>query len=384
MIARILLGAVVVSSLGACGGGGGGKKVAKKPTHTAKQKRPPAPKETEADREAKRVEYAHSFAAEGSTCLPVSAKEGGGAHLEIAQVGDDAVVCAVDTDTSRLAGVLACWKVDLASGALAYTPPTALPGHDTPVKLDERCARGYCLPAEAQLPGDGVAHLAWSSDHAKVAVLAGDDVHLFDVGTKAHESSFSIKGDKGLTTNSTAIHWVGDHVFVQGASGEQGANVWVFKQDGTPVGTVDEMGKPPRPLSTSGGAFLALDKDRIAIAEKGFTTLTTYSVKDGARAKVVRKLPKGSCKPAEIDNFWKGSTDGVAPKCVEYLTKTFAHLNGADALAGSRNFLVLLQGTRMGELAVMDAKTLTEGRVIKLSWCGEGAAAGDDATPKPE
>ncbi len=380
MIARILLGAAVVSSMGACGGGGG-KKVVKKPVDTGKttKARPPK-KETEADREAKRMAYAHSFAAEGSTCLPVSAKESGGAHLEIAQVGDDAVVCAVDTDASRFAGVLACWKVDLASGALAYTAAVALPGHDTPVKLDERCARGYCLPAEAQLPGDGIAHMAWSTDNAKVAVLAGTDVHLFDVGSKAHESSFSIAGDKG-PAETTAIHWVGDDVFVQGAAGEQAAHVWVFKQDGTAVGTVDDM-KTSRPLSTTGGAFLALDKDRIAIAERGFTTLTTYAVKDGARAKVNRKLPKGACKPTEIESFWKGSTEGLAPKCVDYLARTFAHLNGADALAGSRNFLVLLQGTRLGELAVMDAKTLAEGRVIKLPWCG--ADAGDDGEPKSE
>ena len=48
---------------------------------------------------------------------------------------------------------------------------------------------------------------------------------------------------------------------------------------------------------------------------------------------------------------------------------------GATAVAGSKNFLVLLRGPRLGELAVIDSKTLAEKKAIKLPWCEGGAAA---------
>jgi hypothetical protein len=64
------------------------------------------------------------------------------------------------------------------------------------------------------------------------------------------------------------------------------------------------------------------------------------------------------------------------------MAKSYAHLIGADAVAGSKNLLVLLRGPRLGELAVIDAKTLAERKTIKMPWCddGDGGAAGEDAS----
>jgi hypothetical protein len=46
---------------------------------------------------------------------------------------------------------------------------------------------------------------------------------------------------------------------------------------------------------------------------------------------------------------------------------------------------VLLRGPRLGELAVMDNKSLAEKSVIKMPWCDAGGAkAADKDAPKTE
>jgi len=61
---------------------------------------------------------------------------------------------------------------------------------------------------------------------------------------------------------------------------------------------------------------------------------------------------------------------------------------GATAVAGAKNFLVLFRGDRLGELGVLDAKSLAEKKAIKMPWCSEGGGektessaegGGDDA-----
>ncbi|HVK85724.1 MAG TPA: hypothetical protein VM513_16510 [Kofleriaceae bacterium] len=377
---RHLATLVLPLSLVACGGS---KPPTKQPV--ADDEKPVAPrKETEEDRAAKRLKAAHKLIPEGSTCLPSALKTDEGLDLAMAAIGTDAIVCANDTDASRLLGPVACWKVDLASGSLAYKEPAPLPGRSLTVRLDDNCARGFCLPSAAKAPDDGVVHIAWSLDGSKVAVLAGDDLHLFANDSRAHEKSFSIRGDKGVTNNPTAVHWVGDMVFVEGVDEGPSAGVWAFKaEDGSPVGAIEAIGsKDGKPLSTFGGSFSLLDKSRVAVAEHGFTSMTIYEIETGKRSKVVRKLTKPPCKAAEVDAYWKQNPDSVGAKCKAALSKEFGHLVGATAVAGSTNFLVMLRGDRLGQLAVLDAKTLSEKRAIKLPWCpedgGEEAAAADE------
>jgi len=105
--------------------------------------------------------------------------------------------------------------------------------------------------------------------------------------------------------------------------------------------------------------------------------VTTYEVTTGKRAKLVRKTPKLSppCKGDEVATYWKGG-DKVTDKCRDQLDKVFGHLVGAEPVRGSseKSWLVLLRGPRLGELAVLDAKTLVEKRAIKMPWC-DGASA---------
>ncbi len=367
---------VGVSSLAFAACGGGGKKTAKKPkkakTEVAVEK-----KETEEDRAEKRLAAAQKIVPDGSACLPPGLKDEGAPRLELAASGQDALVCAIDTNKERLLGPVGCWKIDLATGGLTYKAPEALPGRGYPVSLDGKCARGFCLPAEAKSDAT-TGHIAWDAESKKVAVLVGDDVHLFDADTKDHESSFTIKGDKGVTNNPINIYFVGAAVAVEGQDEGANAALWMFKTDGTQLGPVLSLGgKEEKPLSTYKGSVSVLDKARLGVAERGMETMTVVEVADGKRSKLVRNAKKPACKAAELDAFWHDG-DKVGDKCRGSVEALSGHLMGATAVAGAKNFLVLLRGDRLGELGVLDAKTLQEKKAIKMPWC-EGEGGGADA-----
>ncbi|MBC7978226.1 MAG: hypothetical protein H7138_24845 [Myxococcales bacterium] len=369
---------------------GGGKKVSEEPKtdDSAMNKPPVAAPETEEDREKKRHAEALALIPEGSSCLPAELRTPNAPRLELAAIGTDAVVCAIDQDRTRLLGPVGCWSIEVAGdnpGALTYQPAAPLPGRGLAVTLDDRCARGYCLPKDAEAPKDPVALLSWNLNSTKVAVLAADTVHLYDAASKAHESSFSIRGERGVVGEPTAVHWNGEAVFVEATDGTA-APVWVFKVDGTLVGPIEPISsKAAAPLSTRGGSFVLLDKARVAIAEQGMSTLTVYESATGKRTKLVRKLPASSCKKGELEELWRDPGADASAKCKDYVGKTFAHLTGADAVAGTKNLLVLLRGPRLGELAVIDAKTLAERKSIKMPWCDEagGAASTDKESAAP-
>ena len=353
-----------------------------KPEPVVEVKPPPKPPETEEDREARRHDDAVAIVPEGKTCLPAKLKNPTAPRLELAAIKSDAVVCAIDQDRTRLLGPVACWTVAVsgdAPGSLTYLPPTPLPGRGLTVMLDDHCARGFCMPKDAKLPTDAVALITWNLEGSKVAVLAGDDVHIFSAATKTHESSFPIRGDKGVTSEPTAIHWNGDAIFVEASDGTT-APVFVFKPDGIPLGPIEALGgKDKALLSTRNGSFLLLDRARVAVSEQGMTTLTVYEIDTGKRTKLVRKLPASVCKKDELDAVWHDPNAGVSAKCKDFVAKNYAHLIGADAVAGTKNLLVLLRGPRLGELAVIDAKTLAERKTIKMPWCDDAAGGGSPA-----
>jgi len=364
-------GYVLVGCLAVAACGGGEKKKVKKPV--VKDDTPVEKKETEEDRAEKRLEQAHKIVPDGSSCLPAGLKEEGAPRLELAALGTDAVVCAIDTDDSRMLGPVGCWKIDLASGGLTYKSPEALPGRGFWVGLDDKCARGFCLPKDAK--ADGKVLIAWEAEGSKVAVLAGDDVHLFDGGSKEHTSSFPIRGDKGATGEAIGLYFANATVAVE-AKEEAVSSLFMFKADGTAQGPVLALGgKEEKALSTHKGSVSVLDKGRFAVSERGMETLTIYETADGKRSKLVRNAKKAACKPAELDAFWKDG-EKVSDKCKGSIEALSGHLMGALAVAGAKNFLVLLRGDRLGELGVLDAKTLQEKKAIKMTWCAEGAEGG--------
>jgi hypothetical protein len=381
VISRVLLPlSISCISIGSLSGCGGGKKAPKDPEDvTDGGKRPAAPVETEEEREKKREAAAREIVPEGSNCLPAALKGAGAPRLEIAAVNVQAIVCAIDHERERLLGPVACWKLDVADGNLEYQKPAPLPGHGFPVKLHDRCARGYCLPKDAKVSAQ-IAHMTWGPEGSKVAVHVGDDIHLFDAASKARESSFSIRGDKGVTGDPTGLYWVGDSIFVEASEGGANAPIWVFKAaDGAPQGPLEGIGKGAKPLSTHGGSFVILDDGRVGVNEQGLSSLVIYEVATGKRSKLVRKLPKTPCKAEETDAYWAAQSDKVPAKCKEHMEKSFSHFVGADAFAGKKSMVMLLRPSRLGELAVLDAKTLAETRTLKMPWCDAGGGGG-----KPE
>ena len=361
--------------------GSSGKKPATPKNPPASEVKPLPPPETDADREKKRHAEALAIVPDGSPCLPPELKNPNAPRLELGAIETAAVVCAIDQERTRLLGPVACWKVELTGpspGSLTYQPGAqallpGLPGRGFSVMFDDRCARGFCLPKDAKVPADPVALMTWNLNSTKVAVLAADTVYIFDAASKKSETSFPIRGDKGVTGDPIAVHWNGDEIFIE-AGDVNSSGVWVFKSDGIPVGPIEALGgKDKTPLSTRNGSFVLLDANQVAIAEQGFAALTIYEIETGKRTKVVRKLPASGCKKDELDAMWKDQAATVSPKCKDYVAKNYAHLIGADAVKGSKNFLALLRGPRLGELAVLDAKTLAELKTFKMPWCEAGS-----------
>jgi hypothetical protein len=360
-------------SLFACGGGG--EKKVKKPKPKKDEVVETSKPETEEDRAKARHDQAVKIVPEGSTCLPVALKEEGAPRLELAASGSEAILCALDEDQSRMLGPVGCWKINLATGDLEYKGTDLPPGRGVWVKLEESCARGYCLKDTKSTK----ALIAKDLEGKKVAVLAGDDVHLFDAESKEEASTFTIRGEKGLTNDPKGLVFIGEHVAVEGADEGPYSAVWVFKTDGTQLGPVTMLGgKEEKPVSTYKGSLSILDKNRIAVADHGTETLTTYQLDNGARGKLVRKLKgKPACKASELDAYWHEG-DKVTDKCKDSLEKLYGSMMGATLVAGAKNNLALLRGDRLGDLGVLDPKSLEEKKAIKLQWCS------GDAEAKPE
>ncbi|MGE3542943.1 MAG: hypothetical protein AB7L28_03400 [Kofleriaceae bacterium] len=376
--ALVSVGLPTVLAAAAAGCGGGTSTAPKGPT-TATVKPPPV----KLDPEAKRKADIAALVPPGKACLPSVLKEQPSVRLELGAVPRkdkegvvDAVVCAIDATPGRLLGSLGCWAFDVQTNELTYRDPEPLRGHSIAVMLEDHCARGYCLPKEAKLPDDKTAYMSWGADDGQVAMLAGDEVYLFDPGAKSPASSFSIRGDKGVTSAPSGVHMINGSVLVEGHDPGSGTSVWVFKADGTAVGGIESIGTTDhKPMAAKGVAVSLLDKKRIAIADRGYSTVTTYEVGTGARGKLIRKLTKPPCKADEITAYWNDQNAAVAPKCKDHMTKHYAHLIGATAVAGQKNMLLALQGPRLGTLSVVDPKTLAEKKQLPMKWCEEGGAA---------
>src|SRR5207302_10349421 len=100
---------------------------------------------------------------------------------------------------------------------------------------------------------------------------------IFAVGARTTESSFNIRGDKGLTNDPVAVHFVGEALFIEGADQGPYSAVWGWKTDGTKLGPMVPIGGD-KPISTYRGSFSILDKNHIGLAERGCELLHIYAV----------------------------------------------------------------------------------------------------------
>jgi hypothetical protein len=381
--------ACVGLAMAACGGGSDKKKPTK--PRTGNKTKPDKPKpETESDREAKRLAIAHEIVPDGSNCLTAELRPAELAPtLEIGAIDGKPVMCAIDTDESRLIGPVACWDIDPKAEKLTYRAPTPLPGRGFPVRLDDRCARGYCLPEDALIPAPPIVHIAWSHGGDKVAVAipgSEPEIHIFIAADKTHVATIKPKdGEKAMTNDLAGILFVGDVVAAIGVPNDTGAPVHLFKVDGSGGGAIERFGgKSKGPVSIKNGSASVFGDVMVALNEDALTTVTTIDVKTGARGKLVRKQPKSKCKPKEIEALLSGAGEKASDKCKKDYAAQYEPLIGATLVQGKNNHLVLLRGERYGELAVVDAKTLVENRKIKPEWCDDKADAGPAPETTPE
>lgn len=384
---------IVGTSLVACGGGGSAKKESKKPvakkTTKGKSGKPATKKPmTEEDRAKKREDQANKLVAADSTCLPSVLKDPASKlSLELGAVGSEAILCAMDHDEDRLLGAAGCWTVDLAAGALKFRDRSAIPGRGYHAAIERGCVRGFCLPKDQEVPAGQPALISWSLDGSQVAVAAGDQVHLFDAASKDLAKSIALRdpaqGDKVMPGTAKSMWFLGENLFFHG--GEAGStSIWAYKTDGSASGQLMGLGKGNEPVAMGHGSFSLLDKDRVAVSERGLSTLTIFEVGPGKRSKLVRKISNGPCRSAQVEAFFSTEAPAdIPPKCASHLKNTFGEFMGTTIVAGSKNFLAALTGARIGELAVIDSKNLSEKRSIKLPWC-ESAMAPDDAKDEAE
>jgi hypothetical protein len=377
MIGEMRAFVFALGSLAIACGGGDKKPVKPKPV----KPKPVAPKEeTEADREAKRLAAAHAIVPDGSDCIPAAiAAADASRTLELGALDGKPFLCAIDRDDETLLGPVGCWSIDTSKGALTYHAPTPLPGRSFQVKLDGKCARGYCLPDSAALPPDGIVHIAWSAGGDKVAVMTATEgspgeVHVFGAADKAHQSKIDLAdeahGDKKIANAPIGMVAIGDTVWVIGADAGPFAGVWGYKADGSAMGPVERLGaKVKGPVSIHAGSVSVFGDGTIALNENGMMTVTTVDVATGKRGKLVRKLPKSVCKPKELDAYFVDQNAKLSAKCKKEIDQVYAPFVKASLVPGKKNHLVLLRGARNGELAVVDAKTLEENRHFVAKWC---------------
>ena len=204
--------------------------------------------------------------------------------------------------------------------------------------------------------------MTWSFDSSKVAVLAGDNVHIFDAhdqGARIHvldprRQGRDQRADRDRLERRRDLH--------PGARRRRPRRSGCSRPTARRSGPIEALGaKDKSLLSTRNGSFMLLDKNRVAVSEQGFSAMTIYEIDSGKRSKLVRKLPAGPCKKDELDATWKDSAATVAPKCKEYIEKTFSHLIGADVVAGAKSLLVCcaVPGS-VSSAAALDPKTLAE------------------------
>ena len=74
-------------------------------------------RETHADRVAKRKKALEALVPEGSSCFPTAAKDESKLRLELAALGDNARICAIDADRDRLLGIVERRCVTMRNGA---------------------------------------------------------------------------------------------------------------------------------------------------------------------------------------------------------------------------------------------------------------------------
>ena len=171
----------------------------------------------------------------------------------------------------------------------------------------------------------------------------------------------------------TAIHWVGDAMFVEGTDGTTSARLGV--QARRHAGRPDRGARRQGPASRSRPQRLVLassTRTRVAIAEQGFSTLTIYEVDTGKRAQA-RPQDAEAGPPARPTSSTRSgrSGDKVTDKCKESLEQELRRTWSVPTPSPAqelRSCCCAARGSASSRV-LASARRSPRRRAIKLPWC---------------
>jgi hypothetical protein len=313
--------------------------------------------------------------AEGA-CLPASlfsqSEASDAPTLDLGFVEKAPTLCA--SNDRQQAGLLGCWTIDPATGAMSSSPAAFLPGHSQIAKTDANgCIEGSCVP---EASADEL--LAWvvSTSGERAAILRENTVYVFDVKTKTRTGAIPLFGNGVPDATSVGnqpirIFYIGDTLYVVGADAGPYIAVWSFKDDGRRTGLITTTGKAGDPgYSVYNGAVNIVDETHIALADAGLRTMLVLSAIDGKREVRTRPVSLAPCTRQETENVYLGDFDALSKRCRKTVAETFEpYIDLVPIRLPSGDFLAALSGKGRGSLAILDGKTLAEKRRFRLPRC---------------
>jgi len=294
-------------------------------------------------------------------CLPALATRPG-SELTLGSIAGVPLACV-----ARGAKVLGCWDIDPRSGTLTARAVSAPPGRSIEAAPDAKgCVDGYCLPATGTAPERVLMATSTDGRHAVIGGWGSGAVAVFDTRTKKLLRSFDYSGktDDTIIGNSVVgLLYIGNMLYVRGSDAGPYEAVFAIKDDGTRLGQLTD-GKEAL-FSIDEGSASALDAERLALTDAFFQQLVIISAKDNSRTVIKRPFVLGPCSEDDLD-----VTEPPKKSCEKHFAKTFAPYSGAElvALPGG-DLLLALSGKAVGQLALLDSKTLVEKRRLRMPIC---------------
>jgi hypothetical protein len=316
-----------------------------------------------------------TLAAAQPACLPKSVFAKNGAEefpvIDLGYINNVLTLCAyqraLGPDGDKLLG---CWTVNPTTAALGASAARAIPGRGRRTGLDaQNCIDGYCI---APIPPDDHRPLfATSTDGAHAAILTERLLYIFATSTKAKVGEIElIKPDAPDGTNISNEPWGliynGDTLFVIGTDAGPFTGAWVFKENGSRVGSVSIDADA---LNIFKGGYGILGRDKVAFADAGLQNLTTVTGANAAQQSTKRTTGYAPCTKHQFEQWTEGD-DTQTGACKRALDAKYApYVDMSPVALPSGDIITTLSGPAQGTIAVLNPTGLTETHRLRLARC---------------
>lgn len=307
-------------------------------------------------------------AAAGGDCLPRALKDKHGKlWLSLGSVGGAPVACVFDDKR-----VVACWDVDIKNHALHARAAAPLPGHSYRVPVVGGCAAGWCgLDVDTGDAGDPpTAVVATSTDgaHVAVGITVGDfaqrTISIYDASTRKRVRTFT----PSISNILVDLCYVDDRVFVIGSDAGPFVGVWSARDDGSETHFIEDAHGTMFNISL--GGIRVLDEHRVALTDMSSEMMAIVTARSGDRVDVALppRLRRG-CSAGDLESL-EEFNEPVGAACKQYLRREVIPYLGAPMIAqGDGTIVVALHDDALGQLAILDARTMREKKRVRLPIC---------------